>query len=142
MNNVQEFKDWLVIDHQEQFNQFGHFPFQMFFEDDKGKGNFAALLLGKSEECYKVFHKAMRDGAQRAYMSVDFPPMEGHIDTDFIAVFSFDGKKMDLVAIPYNGETGERLPEISYQDSDVLKQILRHFSQVCLEEAGVIKKEE
>lgn len=139
MNSVEEFKESLVIEYQEEFKSYGHFPFQIVSEDPKGKITFGAMLLDNIKACYKVFHDTMKAGAKNCYMSVDFPAMEG-LDTDFIAVFSYESKdrNMSVVAIPYNTKTGEKYPEISSKDNSILAQIAKEFCFAALKEAGLV----
>jgi len=139
MKNVQEFKDFLKIEFMEEHQAYGHFPFHIVSEDQQNKITLGAMVLSSIGKCYKMFHDTMKGGAKRCYMSVDFPAMKD-IEHDFIAVFSYESSthEMNLVAIPYNGETGERYPEISYKDSEILNEIFKEFAMTVVREAGIV----
>ena len=128
MENVKEFVDTLVkIDHQDDFNCFGHFPFQLFVETSDGKFEMNALALGGDVlSCYKRFRKYLKENAKKIFMSLDFPS-GGDIENDFICIFSAVDGVIDIYAIPYSTENGEKYEEI--HTSELLSKILDQFKK-------------
>lgn len=128
MKNVKEFVDKLVkIDYIDDYNCFGHFPFQLFVETSDGKFEINALALGGNVlSCYKRFKKYLKENSKKIFMSLDFPS-GGDIKNDFICIFSAVDGILDIYALPYNTENGETYEEI--HTSELLSKILEQFKK-------------
>jgi len=109
MKNVTEFVDKLVdITLLEEFDCYGHYPFQLFVETSDGKLEMNALALGGDvAACYNRAAKYIHKNAKKIFLSLDFPKV---LDSknDFVAVFSVENGNINMFAIPYNPETGEK----------------------------------
>ena len=127
MKNVDEFvKQCVKIDHLEQANCYGHYPFQLFVEIKDGSFVMNALALGGDvASCYRKVYEYKRDKAKKIFLSLDFPK-GGDIQNDFIAVFSVDDKGTSVFAIPYDTESGDRMGII--KESQHLSGILKDFN--------------
>lgn len=141
MNNVEEFKEHIIIEWKEENKAYGHFPFQMFSKSVDGSNSMTALVMGNVEPCYKAFNARVKNGGCPVFMSIDFPKM-AEIEHDFIAVYEWDGKDMKLTAIPYDGVTGERFAEIDFRESEILMKIMQQFCFLTLQEANAIVSED
>jgi hypothetical protein len=128
MENVKEFVDKLVkIDYLDNYNCFGHFPFQLFVVTSDGSFEINALALGGDVlSCYKRFRKYLKEDSKKIFMSLDFPS-GGDIKNDFICIFSAVDGALDIYAIPYNTENGEKYEEI--HTSELLSKILDQFKK-------------
>jgi len=126
MENVKEFVDQLVkIDILEDYDCYGHYPFQLFVETSDGKFEMNALALGGDvESCYKRCGEYLKNGAKKIFMSLDFPA-NLDIKEDFLCIFSIVDGKFEVYAIPYSTETGEKYEEI--HTSELLNKILEDF---------------
>lgn len=129
MENVKEFVDKLVkIEYLDDSNCFGHYPFQLFVETNDGKFEMNALALGGDViSCYKRFRKYLKEDSKKIFMSLDFPS-GGDIKNDFICIFSAVDGIIDIYAIPYNTENGEKYEEI--HTSDLLSEISDQFKNI------------
>lgn len=126
MKNVNEFIKGLVkVDSIESVDCFGHYPFQLFAENNNGTAELNALALGGDiKACRRRFNDYKKSGAKKIYMSLDFPA-GGDIDKDFIVVVSLEGEEISLLAIPYSTEDGKLFPTI--KESDILSKIKSEF---------------
>lgn len=126
MKDLQEFIERMVkIEFIEQSNCFGHYPFQMFVENQDGSNGLMSLALGgKVKSCYIVFANAMENMAQRVYLSLDFPA-GGDIQNDFVCVMAYENGKLNAFAIPYNNHDGQILERI--ENSLQVEKILQDF---------------
>jgi len=118
-------KDFVDLTTQEN-GDFGHFPFQFFTVTKDNKLEIGALALGGDViSCFKYFSLAVIQDAKQVFMSLDYPGNE-HIPQDFVAVFYYHKKRIDVVAIPYDTATGKRSP-IVYRSPilDDIKQTLK-----------------
>ena len=112
---VKVFFDNLVIDEQEEQSdgKFGHYPFQGEFTSNDGKKAIMAFIGHmKTEAMLTVFAKYVVDGCDDLMISVDFPNC-GDIMTDFVAVFSYIDKKIEVNLFPYDNKTGTRLGHVN-----------------------------
>jgi hypothetical protein len=127
MNTVKEFIDNLVkIDIQEDYNCYGHYPFQLLVEKSDGTFDINALALGGDvDACYRRVRKYIKENAKKIFMSLDFPK-GGDIEHDFICIYSIVDGVIDIFAIPYSTETGEKYEEI--HTSEILNKILEDFN--------------
>lgn len=106
--NTQEFiEKFVTIDFVESSGCYGHFPFQMFVEKADGSFEADALAISGVVNCYRIFVSKLDKKPKSVFMALDFPA-GGDIETDFVAVFSFENGAMDILAIPYNPKTGEK----------------------------------
>lgn len=129
MKNVQNFVTNLAtIDYVEQSECYGHYPFQMFAETSDSKFELNALALGGDvRSCYLRFKMYFEQKAKRIYMSLDFPK-GGDIKNDFVCIFCYEDGKLELLAIPYDVETGEKYNQI--KESTQLDLIAKEFSKI------------
>lgn len=129
MKNVNEFIEQMVkVDYLEQFDSFGHYPFQMYVEKKDGQTSINALALGGDvKACHRLFADEMHNSAKTIYMSLDFPK-GGDIDNDFVCIFHYDNTTHELknFAIPYDleGKVMDRITE-----SDRLSKILTQLQE-------------
>lgn len=106
MRQVKEFIDALVkTSYQEKDGEYGFFPFHMVSGGNDDKINIAAMMLGASEDYYRMAKNVLDDGSEWLHLAMDFPKM-GDIGSDFIMVFSVEGNEIDALAIPYDTKTG------------------------------------
>lgn len=130
MKDVEEFKEFISIDFNEEHQEFGHYPFQLVAIDDEDKLIMNSLALGGDViSCYMSFAKYIASGYKKVYMSVDFPATMD-METDFVAVLSWENGRMDLVGLPYDNKTGEKLPELKGESKQVFTTILKQFAIV------------
>lgn len=129
MKTVKEFVDSMVkIDLVDDYNCYGHYPFQLLAEKKDGSLEINALALGGDvESCYRRVSKYLKEGAKKVFMSLDFPPNDD-IDKDFVCIFSVVDGNFDIYAIPYSVETGEKYDEI--HESNLLNRILEDFKYI------------
>lgn len=129
METVREFVDSLVkIDLVDEFDCYGHYPFQLFVETSDGRFEMNALALGGDvHACYKRVGKYMKENAKKIFLSLDFPK-GGDIENDFICIFSVVDGDIDIFAIPYSTENGEKYEEI--HKSELLDKILDQFKSI------------
>ncbi len=129
MRTVDEFvKGVVTIDFLEDFNCYGHYPFQMFVETENGQFEMVALALGGDvASCYRCVRKYLKRRAKRIFMSLDF---SAFLDAkrDFVAVFAIENNKIDLFAIPYDEISGEKFEII--QTGGFLSKILLDIRQI------------
>jgi len=129
MKTVEEFVETLVkIEFIEDMNCFGHYPFQLFCENESGDFELGALALGGDvTSCYKVFAKHIKGDAKRIYLSLDFPK-GGDIENDYVAIFTFDYGVINVFAIPYDTEDGKTFDTIKNSSQlDLMKEQLENF---------------
>jgi hypothetical protein len=122
MKTVEEFiKSMVKIDFIEDSDCFGHYPFQLLSENKDGKIEINSLALGGDvASCYIKFSDYKKQGSKRIYLSLDFPKT-GDIKNDFIAIFSFENEEINLLAIPYETENGNKLDYI--RNSNTLSNV-------------------
>lgn len=126
MENINEFIEKLVkIDYMEEHGCYGHYPFQCFSKNKDGKVTMMALALGGDvEACYRKVRELVKAGAEKLFLSLDFPA-SGDIDEDFVCVFAVEDNKVSAKAITYNVETGEKIKTIDSSES--LDNIVSQF---------------
>ena len=99
-------------------------------KDDKIEMN-ALMLGGDVFSCYKRVKEYVLSDAKKIFLSLDFPK-SGDMEHDFICVFSVIGVKTEILAIPYDEETGEKFEYIT-KDNQLLDRILNDFESVIYE---------
>lgn len=126
---TEKFIEQLVkIDELEQFDAYGHYPFQLFVETADGKLEMNALALGGDVgACYNRVKKYKDEGAKKIFLSLDFPA-GGDIEHDFVCVFSIIDGETSILAIPYNTEDGTKFETI--HNSSQFEIILQDFNHV------------
>ena len=124
--NVKEFANSMVkIDYVEQSQSYGHYPFQMYSENEEGQVEVGALALGDDvRACYRKVKDNICKGFNKIFLSLDFPGSED-MKHDFVAIFSIFDNAVDLYAIPYDIKTGERYKEI--RKSELLNELKDQF---------------
>ena len=129
--DVKEFIEKSVkIDLIESENAYGHYPFQLFVETSDGSFEMNALMLGGDVlSCYRRVRDYVREEAKEIYLSVDFPKGKDIVN-DFVCVFSIKDGVCDVLAIPYEPETGETFEIIT--KSILLDEILGNFKYIVL----------
>lgn len=129
MKDINNFiRSMVRIDYQEEHGGYGHYPFHLMEESHDGKLTIAALVLeGSVLKYYLTFKKHLISTPKRIYMSLDFPS-GGDIESDFVAIFSFEDGEYGIRALPYNRQTGERLEEI--KSSKHLDMILDQMKSI------------
>lgn len=129
METVKEFVESVVkIDLLEDYNCYGHYPFQLVVETKDGHLEMNALALGGDvASCYRRVSKYLKEGATKVFMSLDFPANDD-IEKDFVCIFSVVNGNFDIYAIPYSVETGEKYEEI--HKSTLLDKILVDFKHI------------
>lgn len=131
MKNVKEFVNQLVkIDFMEDEECYGHYPFQLFAETSNGDFEMNSLALGGDvASCYNRVKKYLKEGAQKIFMSLDFPGSKD-IEHDFVCIYSIVDGEFDVYAITYDTETGDIYDEI--HKGELLDKILEDFKYICL----------
>jgi hypothetical protein len=129
MKTVKDFVESMVrIDLLEDYNCYGHYPFQLLVEAEDGHLDINALALGGDvAACYRRVSKYLKEGVKKIFMSLDFPAGDD-IEKDFICIFSIVEGKYEVYAIPYSVETGEKYEEI--HSANVLDKILEDFKTI------------
>jgi len=107
MKTVEEFIENLVdISFIEEYECYGHYPFQLVAIDKDSKMSMNALALGGDVlSCYNRTKELITKDSV-VYLSLDFPASEW-IDNDFVAIHEIRNNKLNVFTIPYNYETGE-----------------------------------
>lgn len=129
MKTVKEFVDGMVkIDLLEDYECYGHYPFQLLVEAEDGHLEMNALALGGDvAACYRRVSTYFKEGAKKIFMSLDFPA-NGDIEKDFVCIFSIVDGNFEIYAIPYSVETGEKYEEI--HKSELLDKIMEDFKYI------------
>lgn len=127
MTNVFEFTESLVhIEQSEVTSDYGHFPFQMFVENEKGEKSCYALGMRVNvTRFYSMVAEHILGNAKRVYLSLDFPAT-GDIQHDFVCVFYYENQEMKNYAIPYNPKNGKAFELIT--ESKTLVKLLKEFN--------------
>lgn len=109
MKDINEFIKKLVkIEYVHRSGSYGLYPFQMYVETYDKKNQLEALDLGGDvKTCYNIVMKRLREKSNRIYLALDFPSFMD-MDNDFIAIMSIENNTFNLLAIPYDRETGEQ----------------------------------
>lgn len=130
MKSLKEFIDSMVtVEFIEVSNCYGHYPFQLLAETKDGILEINALALGGNvAACYDRFVDYKNEGANRIYMSLDFP-RGGDINTDFVAVFSLENGEIKLQALPYSLLDGKILDPITESKhlNDIMAQLKKNI---------------
>lgn len=128
MKDVNSFIGSMVkIEFIEQSGCFGHYPFYMFEEQKDGQNVINSLALGGNViACYDKFCHSIKDGSKRVYMALDFPK-RGDIKHDFVAVFSWENEKLEVIAIPYDEQSGDVFDMV--ENSEHLEAIKNQLSK-------------
>ena len=124
MKNSTEFIEEIVkIDFLENYEQYGHYPHQLYVIDKDDKIIMNAMAMNGVENHYRAFKRYKDEGAKKIFMSLDFPSGRD-IESDFVGVFSYNGKDIELIALPYDIHNGEKSEIIKEGD-----QILTIYNQ-------------
>ena len=128
INSIEEFIEQFVkINYQEEYELYGHYPFQMFIENSDSEVELHSLLLGgKVKACYKRARDYFDNYAKKIFLSVDCSSNE-YTRNDFVIVFSVIEKKIKCVIIPYDSKTGQRHPSIT--KGELLDKELHNFKK-------------
>ena len=127
-NFIESFINLELID---ETNCYGHYPFQMFVENEDNTNQINSLALGGDvASCYRLFAKNKNNNAKRIYFSLDFPS-GGDIENYFVCVISYENNEINLIAIPYNVNTGERFDiiEESTHLSEIKNQLMFYVNR-------------
>ncbi len=135
MKTTDEFIDHLVkIEYVESTGTYGHYPFQLVTENEKGELTVAALCLGGDIlGVYRTVKTLLTEGAVKAFLSVDFPA--GHdIENDYVAVFTLirnhSGDNLTCIAMPYDWVNGKQFTRIT--SGEMINTLKEQFTQYVL----------
>ena len=116
------------ISHLEEYNCYGHYPFQLYVENLNGNREMNALALGGDVKAvYRRAGEYVKKGFKFLHLSLDFPASMD-MKKDFVAVFSIIENKLTVIAIPYDVDNGNTFDIIT--ESKVLNDIIENFKTV------------
>lgn len=120
----QEFISSVKIEFIEQSNGFGHYPFQLFINKINGDNELHSLYLNCVSQYYKHFKKFQNENTCKMFMSLDFPTLLD-IQSDFVVILSYENNEINLIAIPYDVETGKTFDII--ESGTALERIYKDY---------------
>ena len=126
--DTKEFVETLVkIDFVEQSQCYGHYPFQLYAENEKQEITLGAIMgISDVRECYRSAQHAINEGNRKVFLSTDFP---GHHDMphDHVVIFSYEDGQFSAFAIPYSVKTGKVMEAV--HEGEFLDIVLEQFKQ-------------
>ena len=129
MGTVEDFvKNLVDISLMDDGVSYGHYPFSGIIEKQDNYIYLLSLAMGGDVlSVYKTIGKHIINGAKKVFFSLDFPGNKD-LDTDFIAIISYENNEYKIFAIPYDVKTGETFEQI--YDNILLTKILNQFKDI------------